>query len=583
MPTWICRTMLIVCAVGLTLGAFFLQEWLILCSLCLVLWVGYVWIQFNFALLRSPANGCYFLRHIDGKLRSKYSIVLGNSMAIEVQAQFASAYSVLRMDVEHALPGECELLQDSPSMSLNPIANERYRFGFKVKPRVLGKTTLPGYTLKFSDAHGLFQRKYFFPQPVELTVLPVVMRSESTVSTTKKHNVQLFAGHHRYRRPGLGTEILGIRDYQSGDPPRSIAWKATARFNKLMTCEYESEVPVRTNIICDLSSYQFLGRPNMASADHVINATSSLANLLLNDRDPTSAAIFSESGMTKIRAGVGNMQLNRIVEMMLTWEPGTINPLVCEIAHAVDHVWQNCSMRFPELFENHVNRAPERNPLQKMIGGLASVFFLGRGSHKDDPDDVTRGKRAQLAYIFGALFTLEPGNVARLKHDDDYFLSVCQRYQQEYPFAINRSMGIADLASMHELQLASANNLCKLLLESSRRASDNELFLIVGVQPTYPDQIEKIENVVKVLCGAHHRVLFVSVANLGSQLRWMDETAAAMFADEKILDADQSFHEFKNRIFPYGAKAVFMNSPHMDQRLAAELEILKFGRHRVGK
>ena len=38
-----------------------------------------------------------------------------------------------------------------------------------------------------------------------------------------------------------------------GDPPRTIAWKVSARRDRLITKEFESEVPVRCTLFLDTS------------------------------------------------------------------------------------------------------------------------------------------------------------------------------------------------------------------------------------------------------------------------------------------------------------------------------------------
>ncbi len=43
------------------------------------------------------------------------------------------------------------------------------------------------------------------------------------------------------RASGLGSDLLNIRDYVPGDPPRLIYWKATARVNKLMVRQLAQE------------------------------------------------------------------------------------------------------------------------------------------------------------------------------------------------------------------------------------------------------------------------------------------------------------------------------------------------------
>lgn len=44
-----------------------------------------------------------------------------------------------------------------------------------------------------------------------------------------------------HRAAGLGSDLLNIREYVPGDPPRLIHWKATARLNKLMIRQLAQE------------------------------------------------------------------------------------------------------------------------------------------------------------------------------------------------------------------------------------------------------------------------------------------------------------------------------------------------------
>lgn len=43
------------------------------------------------------------------------------------------------------------------------------------------------------------------------------------------------------RRAGVGSDLLNVRHYEKGDPPRLIHWKASARLNKLMTRQLAQE------------------------------------------------------------------------------------------------------------------------------------------------------------------------------------------------------------------------------------------------------------------------------------------------------------------------------------------------------
>jgi uncharacterized protein (DUF58 family) len=47
------------------------------------------------------------------------------------------------------------------------------------------------------------------------------------------------------------AEVHGLRDYRTGDPPRRIHWKATARRNRLTVREYEDAAPPRVLLVVE--------------------------------------------------------------------------------------------------------------------------------------------------------------------------------------------------------------------------------------------------------------------------------------------------------------------------------------------
>ena len=59
------------------------------------------------------------------------------------------------------------------------------------------------------------------------------------------------------RQAGSGNDLLNLRSYERGDPPRLIHWKATARMNKLMIRQLaqEGEQGFHLRVGCDASSW----------------------------------------------------------------------------------------------------------------------------------------------------------------------------------------------------------------------------------------------------------------------------------------------------------------------------------------
>src|SRR6185437_3301016 len=85
-------------------------------------------------------------------------------------------------------------------------------------------------------------------------VMPAAVSSRGSGPIVKYHNQLPPPGIHRLHQPGSGSELLDLRDYMPGDPPRTIAWKVSARRDRLVTKEFESEVPVRATLFVDTSS-----------------------------------------------------------------------------------------------------------------------------------------------------------------------------------------------------------------------------------------------------------------------------------------------------------------------------------------
>ena len=92
---------------------------------------------------------------------------------------------------------------------------------------------LEGLRLRLADLQGLFYFETFVPVVVEYRVLPVLADAGGRPAVHKRHNLLPPPGIHRHRRPGTGSELLDLREYLPGDPPKTIAWKVSARRDRL--------------------------------------------------------------------------------------------------------------------------------------------------------------------------------------------------------------------------------------------------------------------------------------------------------------------------------------------------------------
>jgi uncharacterized protein (DUF58 family) len=100
----------------------------------------------------------------------------------------------------------------------------------------VGTARFEGVRLQVADLQGFFYHSTFLQAPVSLRILPSIVDYDARSSTKKRHNQLPPPGVHRLYQPGSGSELLDLRDYMPGDPPRTIAWKVSARCPSAAPC-----------------------------------------------------------------------------------------------------------------------------------------------------------------------------------------------------------------------------------------------------------------------------------------------------------------------------------------------------------
>jgi uncharacterized protein (DUF58 family) len=101
---------------------------------------------------------------------------------------------------------------------------------------------------------GLISKSVFLIPADEVIVLPKPARVDS--ERLRAWLFRAWAGRDEERRKirrlvEREAEIHGLRDYRTGDSPRRVHWKVTARRNRLTVREYEDAAPPRLLVIVD--------------------------------------------------------------------------------------------------------------------------------------------------------------------------------------------------------------------------------------------------------------------------------------------------------------------------------------------
>lgn len=118
------------------------------------------------------------------------------------------------------------------------------------------------------------------------------------------------------RLGGSGTDFYGVREYQPGDPLRSLDWRMTARHPfKIFTKEFEQEEIADIGLILDARQNTELRVENSSLFEHGVTAAASLAEMFLHQGHRLSLLIFGRK-MSIVYPGYGKTQLNRIMSCL---------------------------------------------------------------------------------------------------------------------------------------------------------------------------------------------------------------------------------------------------------------------------
>lgn len=546
------------------------NEPLALLSLSVLIWIWIEWFSFQrFKVGSRPLFGdCS--RTIDGQSEGNVTLVADREVKIRLQGKLSWFSRGYRFLVHDMIPDTFQVTRGKPLKIIDSGQGSRVDLQYVAATSICGKVSFPGVRVEVSDYWGFFRWEKFIAIPQEPTVLPYLIRPQTTQSVLKHNNLQRHIGHHRHMSAGLSSELLGIRDYRVGDPPRTIAWKPTARLGKLMTCEYENEVPIRATILVDLAVYQFQGRPGPSAADRAIMSCAAIAKLLLADRDPVAAVLLRSDSVQRIKHGGGERQLTKLLQYLLA--ASNPNPPLehMKLADLMKLVFENASRRFPDQFDEFFNRGPvHRRPWLVL------------------PNRNDRIRRS-LAVVLEHLLQWEPGISTRMQVDNELMHHACLSYVSKYTVVSSSTNVTAkppwfDPGSWHQESRGMTFQLSEMVLEANARAKDNELFVVVAPEPFDFECEEMLLNTLKSVVARGHRVVFVAPMVPYAPTKIHDPLAAKILSQASVVDMRSAQSKFRERVSELGVAFARIDDPTLMQIVAMEVGLLQSasGRKRV--
>lgn len=230
---------------------------------------------------------------------------------------------------------------------------------YRIRCEAPGELIFEGVIVRLTDRQGFFHKRTLLKEGRHYPVLPRLTGAEGNRRGIKRHNIFPPPGLHRLRKPGGGSELQDLRDYMPGDPPKMIAWKPSARKDKLITKEFETEVPVRATLFVDASESVRVGPVAKSKLTRLANLAAGVAEGVAVDRDHVGLVVFDEHGSQMMRPNRSRTHLIDMLHLLAkaAARPTPLGPFadaeaLSKLAYPV------ANELYPELMDRRINRLP---------------------------------------------------------------------------------------------------------------------------------------------------------------------------------------------------------------------------------
>lgn len=487
-----CRAMIAFCFAGVLLGVVRNQGTVQVISLTVLLWIALtaMWFQLRvWWYLRSLK----VTRSVNSREDAGSVLWVGRPVPVKVILR-SKAKAPRNTRVEEIRSEKLRLTAGSDRQCLTQ-SMEEVTLDYVATPLVAGWASWFGVAFEFRDPAGLF----WYNRSVRLMRKQRVLPGHATVidpkPIVKRINAMPRHGIHQLQRAGLGSELLDLREYQVGDPPKSIAWKISARRDVLMTRQYEAEVPVRVNLILEGGEEIGSGHYGQRIVDRMVHLAACAARGVVSAGDPI--------GLVALRPGL------REREMDLVGEKGFYR-LLESLAGFADH--RPVTGRMPTEREAEL--------LYQVLRNWAPEWF----DHRVNPRRVLgfairpwrrrqQVRRLQLSLVMAEYYRLPLAIANRLPYDDGLFQQWFWKCFAEFQLLIPR-----DVAAVNQQSRKQVAERCEALAaELNRRvaiARDNEVFVLCTtlLDPSsehFQFASDQLSPVVRVIVGRHHRMCII--------------------------------------------------------------------------
>ena len=198
---------------------------------------------------------------------------------------------------------------------------------YRVRPLVRGDHRFGAVTLRLTSPLGLWQRTHTCDSPATMRVYPDFAKITQYMLLAVDHRLAQIGVLQRRRR-GEGLDFQELREYRQGDTTHQIDWKATARYRKLISREYQDERDQCIVFMLDCGQRMRAhergtgeGADALSHFSHTLNALLLLSYVALRQGDAVGVLTFAHPEPRYLPPRKSIATVNRILNGIFDLEP----------------------------------------------------------------------------------------------------------------------------------------------------------------------------------------------------------------------------------------------------------------------
>jgi len=249
----------------------------------------------------------HFFVSTENSIRICLKNTLPSSRRVRVRDQTPAEWAAAPV-LEAVIPGRSSLNLDYPVF---PLERGEYAFG--------------DLFLRVEGPLGLVSRPMKVTTPEEVKVYPTLQPLRCADLATYRRVAHQW-GLRPIKWRGEGREFESLREYVQGDDPRKIHWKATARFDRPIVQQYQTEKNQIVMILLDVGRLMSAVSEGKTKLDYALEAALHLAHTALVGGDQAGILAFADRVISFIPPKRTPQHLQFILEGTLSLRPLLVEP-----------------------------------------------------------------------------------------------------------------------------------------------------------------------------------------------------------------------------------------------------------------